>query len=229
MGCVYKAENNKNGKIYIGKTVKGLGYRKREHLYHTHYHNGECQKYFHRAIEKYGADSFSWTVLYESNNNEELCAKEVEYIKQYCSHGPKGYNLTDVGEGTTWYKYTETQSKKMSEIQKVVSSDENRKASMSKRILKYRAEHPEHKDILADALRAKLKESWADPEYRQWQHDRSMGGNNPAAVKIMCSETQEIFGCIREAAQRYKRSDSSIREVLDRPDRKSAGLHWVRI
>ena len=83
MGCVYKAENKTNGKIYIGKTVNTLGMRMYEHKSNAFGSNGKYQKYFHRAIVKYGMDGFDWSVLFESDNNDELCSMEIEYIKKY--------------------------------------------------------------------------------------------------------------------------------------------------
>jgi hypothetical protein len=89
--------------------------------------------------------------------------------------------------------------------------------------------NPEHKKRFCEGTVRALKEKWKDPKYIAWQKERSSGANNPAAVKIMCVETQEVFGCIRDAAKKYNRSEASIRGVLDKPTHISAGLHWQRL
>jgi group I intron endonuclease len=95
-GCVYLAENTVNGKKYIGKTNRTLSSRKKEHQKHARYGS---RSYFHKAIRLYGFESFIWTVLFKSYNAAALCESEQNFIKQLNTKVPRGYNLTDGGEG----------------------------------------------------------------------------------------------------------------------------------
>jgi group I intron endonuclease len=96
MGCVYQAINKINGKSYIGKTIGSMGKRSLEHF--------RCTKkkrsfYFHAALKKYGFDNFIWKELFSSDDDNLLCKKEKEFIKNLNTKPPFGYNLTDGGEG----------------------------------------------------------------------------------------------------------------------------------
>ncbi len=93
---IYKAINHKNGKVYIGQTILSLPKR-------IWFHNQAAEScydvtVFHKAIHKYGKDSFEWNVLALCENDEELNNLEVKFIKELNSKIPFGYNMTDGGE-----------------------------------------------------------------------------------------------------------------------------------
>ena len=89
---IYKAINKIDGKVYIGFDSNWPS-RQKAHLYI----DDNC--YFHRAIKKYGKDSFEWEVLYQSKNREHtLSIMEPYYIREYNSFGSNGYNMTFGGE-----------------------------------------------------------------------------------------------------------------------------------
>ena len=94
---IYKVINNVNKKVYIGQTIRELRIRKRCHKYTS---DNNSSSYFHRAIRKYGWDSFEWKVLCECRTKEEMDEMEKKYIKQYKSHSSEnGYNMTWGGDG----------------------------------------------------------------------------------------------------------------------------------
>lgn len=98
MGCIYKATNIVNGKIYIGKTIRPLKVRIHGHIRASKKGMG----YFQRALRKYGSDAFTWEEIYKSDNEKELFNKEKEYIALYESNKDGvGYNLTIGGEGAS--------------------------------------------------------------------------------------------------------------------------------
>lgn len=115
MMIIYKATNKINGKSYIGKTVKKLYIRVCEHLSAS---NRDSQHYFHKAIRKYGIQSFDWLIIDTSETNEILTEKEIYWIKFLNTKAPNGYNLTDGGEGMTGWIPTEDNIKNMSNAQK---------------------------------------------------------------------------------------------------------------
>lgn len=84
-------------KIYVGYTKLSFHARWREHCYDAKY---GCLLYFHKAIRKYGKESFSHEILAETNTVEE--AKELErlWILSLRAYDPDfGYNGTYGGEG----------------------------------------------------------------------------------------------------------------------------------
>ena len=59
---IYKITCNKNGKIYIGKSID-IGYRINRHKNSHRHTNAENGPYLKNAILKYGWDAFSVEVL----------------------------------------------------------------------------------------------------------------------------------------------------------------------
>lgn len=103
---IYRVINKINGKSYIGKTEKTLEKRREWHFASVKQNSKFA---FHRALAKYGSDSFDWLIIDTANNLHDLNAKEQRYIKLYESFGPTGYNMTAGGEGQTgWNPSNET-------------------------------------------------------------------------------------------------------------------------
>ena len=87
-GIVYKATNTVNNKVYIGQTWRYLSERIWNHTHHS-----GCA-YFSNAINKYGIDNFIWEIIFKSNDQNVLDAKEDSLIKEYKSNIKNfGYNL----------------------------------------------------------------------------------------------------------------------------------------
>lgn len=79
--------------------------------------NGTAYKrnpHFNAAIQKYGWDSFEHIILCKNLSFETACLYEKFYIKCFnLKDNRYGYNMTDGGEGTWGYVFTETQREKM--------------------------------------------------------------------------------------------------------------------
>lgn len=101
-GVIYKATNLINNKIYIGQTTKSLDVRISKHLMDAKYYN---KVMFHRALNKYHENNFSWEIIDYAENAVDLDMKEVYYIKHYRSfvkmEGSHGYNMTQGGYGAS--------------------------------------------------------------------------------------------------------------------------------
>lgn len=109
-GIIYKAKLINDGRVYIGQTTKTLEERKKGHISHSK-HSQET--YFVRAINKYGEQNFTWTILEECYSKEELDLAEQKYILQYSSLDPiHGFNTK---EGGSRGKHTEETKKIISE------------------------------------------------------------------------------------------------------------------
>lgn len=91
---IYKATNLINGKSYIGKTNQ-IRSRIWQHL--RRYEKEDCL--FHRELEKYGENNFSWEILDETDTEEKSIELEKKYIKQFNTIKPFGYNMNKGGVG----------------------------------------------------------------------------------------------------------------------------------
>ena len=103
MGLIYKITNNINNKIYIGKTTNNLEYRWKEHIKDSKYNTNNK---FYNAINKYGAENFTPSVIEDNIDNELLNDKECYYIELFDSF-KNGYNSTLGGEGNTKINHKE--------------------------------------------------------------------------------------------------------------------------
>lgn len=110
-GVIYKYTNKINGKVYIGQTID-------EDRRIWNHKKAYGDTLFHRAINKYGFDSFEYVIL-ERVDESLLDQKEIYWIAYYKSNNRQfGYNLTTGGEGSRGYKYTDEQRKNRSEQSK---------------------------------------------------------------------------------------------------------------
>jgi len=97
MGYVYLARNRINDKRYVGKTVGNLAKRISKHQSLSKHKCGSS--IFLKALAKYGPESFEWTVLFEDDDAETLLEVEKVMIAMLRTKSPRGYNLTNGGEG----------------------------------------------------------------------------------------------------------------------------------
>ena len=95
-GIIYKITNKINNKIYIGQTIHTLLYRWNNHIRAS---NRGSNIYFHKTIRKYGKENFIVEEIDQAESKNELNLLEIQYIKQYNSLAPNGYNTSTGGEG----------------------------------------------------------------------------------------------------------------------------------
>lgn len=94
---VYMITNNINNKKYIGITSKKI-----EERFEMHRKNArkKINRYLYDAMNKYGLENFSISIIDDSASNwEDLQKKEIIYIKEYNTLSPDGYNMTSGGDG----------------------------------------------------------------------------------------------------------------------------------
>lgn len=94
---IYKATNKINGKSYIGQTTN-FAKRKRDHI-NVRDGRRDPNSIFHRAIDKYGKENFTWEILAIIPGKSLANAYECEMIRKYNSYKPFGYNMTKGGDG----------------------------------------------------------------------------------------------------------------------------------
>ena len=103
-----------NGKRYVGQTVR-LDKRIIQHKQGARNHNlASYNCALHRAIRKYGYDSFVLDILEEDIPRSELDDREKYWIKEMDSFGENGYNMTEGGDGNLGRTWSEEQRKDMS-------------------------------------------------------------------------------------------------------------------
>lgn len=93
MPYIYKITNNINNKVYIGKTIRSLEIRFKEHLKDSDVEDNKL----YRAMRKYGKENFSIEKI-EEVSKEILSERERFWIKEYDSYYD-GYNATFGGDG----------------------------------------------------------------------------------------------------------------------------------
>lgn len=150
---IYKATNTINGKSYIGIDVR---WPHRKSCHKSDARKGSMY-HFHKAIRKYGEDSFEWELLFQSEQVDLILDAEVFYIKMFDSFGTKGYNGNIGGGGMAGRKHTETSKEKMSETR--------RKKSIKPWLGKNRSEETKRKIGAKNSI--KTKEMWQDPVRRE--------------------------------------------------------------
>jgi group I intron endonuclease len=88
-------------------------------------------KYLYRAINKYGKENFKKYIV-EYCDVEHLSERERYYIKEWKTKAPNGYNLTDGGEGTSGYKFTDEQKNTLSKAKMGTKQSDEQKEKESK-------------------------------------------------------------------------------------------------
>jgi len=143
---IYKILNKVNGKTYIGQTTLKLSKRIAQHIY-------ENKTPIQKAINKYGIESFTISIIDYANSHEILNEKEIYWIKTLNSLVPFGYNLTEGGKGHA-------------HIQTKIVSEETRKKLSKANMGKKRTEEQNkrsseaHKGkVIPEEIRKKLSEA----------------------------------------------------------------------
>jgi group I intron endonuclease len=110
---IYLITNNINKKVYVGSSQD----IKRRFYLHKHYLNkgNHTNKHLQNAWNEYGKDSFSFSIIDQIDNIEQLLEKEKAYILEYNSVNREfGYNICeDTMAPMAGRKHTEISKQKM--------------------------------------------------------------------------------------------------------------------
>lgn len=94
MYYVYKITNSINNKVYVGRTIRSIEQRYKEHLQSLE--NGDT-RHLYSAMRKYGANNFKIELIEECSTLDEMIEKEAYYCELLEAY-TKGYNMTTAGE-----------------------------------------------------------------------------------------------------------------------------------
>lgn len=114
MKCIYLRTNIINGKQYVGQASDFE--RREKEWYNTN--QKYAGLYVNNARNKYGTENFKTEILKECDTKDELNQWEQYYIKELNTKYPNGYNLTNGGDTSIGYRFTEEQKKKISDSKK---------------------------------------------------------------------------------------------------------------
>ena len=209
MGIIYRWTNKVNGKKYVGQTVHP---RKR---YLQHY-NGERadSQIIDRAILKYGAENFDYTVLLtiHADTREELRGlldeAEIAFIRELESYYKtgKGYNLTLGGLSRGNYTHTEETRLKLSKLKKGKLLSEAAKRSIAEG----------HKGLKISEL-----------------HKASLQKAHTCRMKGVIQKTKDgklvaEYPSIKEASRQTGVNRGNISDCIRRPSRTAGGYKWAK-
>jgi len=104
---IYSITNNINNKKYVGKCERPSN--------KSNYYFGSGLL-INSAIKKYGKENFTKEILEDNLTKENICEREIYWIKILNTNSKYGYNLTDGGDGIN--NPSEEIRKKLSELGK---------------------------------------------------------------------------------------------------------------
>lgn len=191
----------KNGKKYIGITIRNPEIRKNEHLSCSRKLN---PKYIvHRAIKLFGEDSFDMIILETTTSQHELKLLEQKYIREHNTYfeNELGYNMTFGGEGNFGYKFSDEIKLKMSVLKK-----------------EYFKNNPE----MIEKWKEKMKKYWTEEKKQAMsQLKKEQIKNNPEIVEKWRKSRGEWTNEEREkqsllAKERFKNNPKFAEEISKR-------------
>ena len=97
MSYIYKITNNRNGKVYIGQSKVPVERKWKTHVFDSKKIRDE-KRPLYAAMNEYGIESFSLSVVEELNDDSLLDEREIFWIDYYDSFR-NGYNATYGGPG----------------------------------------------------------------------------------------------------------------------------------
>lgn len=193
-----------NNKVYIGIT------KQEPKIRWSYGNNYRHNKYFYRAIKKYGWNNIKHEILFDNLTKEEACKLEQQLIKKYNSTNSKyGYNISTGGEAPYGVVFTEERKQKISKANKGRKFTEEHKSKLPQ--LWKKGHTPWNKGKLTNQETInKIKEA-------KKQYD------------ILCVETNIKYDSLRDAFKNTNINFHHIAEVCKGQRKTAGGYHWKYI
>jgi len=204
MGYIYMLKNKKNGKIYIGQTIRSIERRFKEHQYKK----SGCIAIY-KAIQKHGWYTFEKD--YYECPDEDLDFDEELLVREMGTLAPNGYNLREGGGSRG--KHSEE------------SKQKNREAHLGENNHMYGKTHSkETKQKIGDGTRGKnLSE----------EHKQNMTGeNNHKSRRVYQYDLNgtliNSFASCREAEHHLEKDGSKISQCACGKRNTAYKFKWSR-
>ena len=196
---IYQIENTLNGKCYIGSAVN-LKERWQNHLSALRREKHD-NSHLQRAFDKYGEDTFIFSVLEDVKEPEKLIEREQFYLDIQC---PK-YNISSTAGSPLGYRHTEEAIKKMSVAStgKLISVETRAKISV--------AMTGRHLSTETRAKMSAAKTGERNPSYGK--QGRMYGKHHNAETKRKISTAQKAHWCKIRALKSKNSNSSSIKQA----------------
>ena len=226
---IYCYTNKINGKKYVGQTkhlkeirsgVNGWKYQR-------------CPRFW-SAIQKYGWDNFSYSVLKTDLTLEEANYWEQYYISIYHTwvDDPlcNGYNISKGGFNTVHSKET---INKMRESHKKENLSQQTLDKMSKAAKQRFIDHPELKEKvrqinLGKHLSKEQRHKMSESQKKRYQKPEEIENRSKLSKKkVRCIEQNIIYDSIQESAKAVGLSSGcDIGRVCSGKRKTAGGYHW---
>ena len=235
-GIIYKAENVVNHKVYIGQSRDFLSHRKCKHFSSAFNHHSEL--YFHRALRKYGKESFVWEVIDHGDTPEELDELERKYITFYNSNNSEfGYNLTrggldslpDNNKAVICLETQERYTSMKEALQKIGVCHEFLLKSIrehtSINFLHYMQENEPYTldEIVLTFSEKKIQQM---QKFTSYQDMSKWGGNTARSKPVLCIEAGVIFPSGKSASLFMETTKDNVGATCRGVQETCGGLHW---
>lgn len=205
IGAIYRATNNKNGKVYIGQTISTLKIRQSGHYTDSKRGNSKIN----RAIAKYGIDGFVWEILHDA-----VPVGQLDYVEQYeiCMHGSyeNGYNTT-IGGDVNPMKGNRHTKEAREKITKALTGRQHSKETLEKKRRSMLGK------TLSEAAKIKISNNHVDVS----------GDNNPMYGVSLYEHWNKKFGpkaAAKKIIQHKQRLSNSITDKMSGCKNPSAKL-----
>jgi len=242
----YLITNSATNKLYVGITTRGVPGRWRNHK--TMARNGS-PAYLHKAIRKYGSDKFKCQHIVSAFTKDDLLQLEQELIVQFKCRAPAGYNLTDGGDGSWGFRFTDEQLKRLSDSHKGIGQSEEtrrkigiastgRKMSRDQidRSVKVRMDRYRNDPEYAERIRAKLKaigktEEWkvkSRNSFLKMRSERPEFAKKWTAAHTGCVHSPDSRKQMSESRNKFLETCENARELSGKLTRHQVGeIRWL--
>lgn len=185
-----------SSRIYIGQT---LDFNRRISEYKKGYSSVKAQTKLYRSINKYGWENHLIELIEECSI--ELLNERERYWQEYYNVLKEGLNCLLVNTDN---------------IKMVLSDETKLKMSIAKKGKKKLPLTEEHKKLLSEAKKGKKLSEYHRKCISKGSKGTRLRGKHPCAKKVINTETNEIFECVKDAWENLNRySYSYFRSMLN--------------